>query len=51
MLRHLGFLFDPEKDHYKPKKTASAFNNNYIQIKININHYELENMLILSDHI
>ena len=25
------FLFDPEKDHYKPIKSVSAFNNNYIQ--------------------
>ena len=24
---------DPEKDHYKPVKTVSAFNNNYIQYK------------------
>ena len=22
---------DPQKDHYEPKKTLSAFNNNYIQ--------------------
>ena len=27
----MDFIFDPEKDHYEPKKTASAFNNNYIQ--------------------
>ena len=31
ILRDLGFIFDPERDYYKPKKTASAFNNNYIQ--------------------
>ena len=31
ILRDLDFSFDPEKDHYKPKKTISAFNNNYIQ--------------------
>ena len=24
-------MLDPEKDHYKPVKTVSAFNNNYIQ--------------------
>ena len=30
ILRDLRFLFDTEKDHYEPKKTASAFNNNYI---------------------
>ena len=24
-------MFDTEKDHYEPKKIASAFNNNYIQ--------------------
>ena len=24
-------MSDPEKDHYKPVKTASAFNNDYIQ--------------------
>ena len=24
-------MLDPEKDHYEPKKTVSAFNNNYIQ--------------------
>ena len=27
----MRFLLDPEKDHYKPGKTVSAFNNNYIQ--------------------
>ena len=31
ILRHLDFIFDPEKDHYELKKTVSAFNNNYIQ--------------------
>ena len=31
ILGDLRFLFDPEKDHYKPIKTANAFNNNYIQ--------------------
>ena len=29
-LRDLRFLSDPEKDHYKPVKTVSAFNNSYI---------------------
>ena len=24
-------MFDLEKDHYEPRKTESAFNNNYIQ--------------------
>ena len=23
-------LYEPEEDHYKPIKTANAFNNNYI---------------------
>ena len=27
----MDFTFDPEKDHYEPKKTVDAFNNNYIQ--------------------
>ena len=27
----MDFTFCPEKDHYEPKKTVSAFNNNYIQ--------------------
>ena len=27
----MDFTFDPEKDHYEPKITVSAFNNNYIQ--------------------
>ena len=27
----MDFTFDPEKDHYEPKKTVCAFNNNYIQ--------------------
>ena len=27
----MDFIFDPEKDHYEPRKTFSAFNNNYIQ--------------------
>ena len=31
IFRDLRFLFDPEKDLYEPKKTASAFNNNYVQ--------------------
>ena len=31
VLRDLGFLFNPEKDHYEPKKTVSTFNNNYIE--------------------
>ena len=30
-LRDLDFIFNPEKDHYEPKKTASTFNNNYIK--------------------
>ena len=30
ILRDLDFTFDPEKDHYEPKKTVRAFNNNYI---------------------
>ena len=33
IFRDLRFLLDPEKDHYKPVKTVSAFNNNYIQYK------------------
>ena len=31
ILRDLGFIFDPEKDHNEPKNTVSAFNDNYIQ--------------------
>ena len=27
----MDFTFYPEKDHYEPKKTVSAFNNKYIQ--------------------
>ena len=30
-LRNLKLLSGSEKDHYKPVRTASAFNNNYIQ--------------------
>ena len=30
ILRDLDFIFDPEKDHYEPKKTVSTFNNKYI---------------------
>ena len=29
----MRFLFDPEKDRYKPVKTANAFNKSYIQYK------------------
>ena len=29
--RDLKFLLDSEKDLYKPIRTASVFNNNYIQ--------------------
>ena len=31
ILRGLGFLLDPRKDHYEPKKAVSTSNNNYIQ--------------------
>ena len=31
ILRDLDFTLDPEKDYYEPRKTASAFNNKYIQ--------------------
>ena len=31
VFKDLRFLLDPEKGHYKPIKTVSAFNNNYIQ--------------------
>ena len=31
ILRDLDFTFDPENDHYEPKKSVSVFNNNYIQ--------------------
>ena len=31
IFRDLRFLLDPQKDHYKPVKTVSAFSNNYIQ--------------------
>ena len=31
IFRDLNFLLEPEKDHYKPKKTASAFKNSYIK--------------------
>ena len=31
MLKDLDFIFDPEKDHYEPKKTVNVFNDNYIQ--------------------
>ena len=31
IFENIRFFFDPKKDHYEPKKTASAFNNNYIQ--------------------
>ena len=30
ILRDLDFTLDAERYHYKPKKTVSAFNNNYI---------------------
>ena len=28
MLRNLDFTFDPEKDHYEPRKTVNVSNNN-----------------------
>ena len=31
ILRDVRFLLDQENDHYEPKETVSAFNNNYIQ--------------------
>ena len=33
ILRDLRFLLDLEKDHYEPKKTVTAFNNDYIQFE------------------
>ena len=30
ILRDFDFIFDPEKHHYEPKKTAGAYNNSYI---------------------
>ena len=54
IFRDLRFLFDPEKDHHKPVKTVSAFNNNYIQYKaleIKTKIYQSKNILILSGHI
>ena len=30
-LRDLRFLLIPKKDHYKPIKAVSAFNNDYVQ--------------------
>ena len=33
ILRDLEFIFDPEKDHYEPKKIVSDFNNNFIQFE------------------
>ena len=31
ILRDLDLIFDPGKDHYEPKKTVNAINNNYVQ--------------------
>ena len=31
ILRNLTFLFDPEKDHYEPQNTVSAFYDDYIK--------------------
>ena len=31
IFKDIRFLFDPEIDHYEPKKRASTFNNNYVQ--------------------
>ena len=50
-------MLDPEKDHYEPKKTVSAFNNNYIQCEsmgdkdknISIKEYIVVIRLYLSD--
>ena len=55
ILRDLDFIFDPKKDHYEPKKTVSAFNNNYIQYE-SVGDFvtkicQLRNILMLSDHI
>ena len=33
-------MFDTGKDHYEPKKIASAFNNNYIQYEIMGDRYK-----------
>ena len=33
ILRDLGFLLDPEKNHYQPKKTVSLSIREYIDIR------------------
>ena len=54
ILRDLDFTFDPEKDHYEPKKLLvlsiiTIFNMKVLEIKTKI--YQSKNILILSDHI
>ena len=53
ILRDLDFTFDPEKDHYEPKKTVSAFNNNYTQYDRigDKDNLSIKWLFILSDHI
>ena len=47
-------LLELDEDYYKPIKTKSAFNSNYIEYEskgVKDKNYRLKNILILSDHI
>ena len=55
-IRDVKNLFDQSNDkgYYKPIKTKSAFNSNYIEYESNgdkVKIYQLKNVLIWSDHI
>ena len=49
ILRDLDFTFDPEKDHYEPKKLfllLIIIIINMKELEIQISHYRLKNILI-----
>ena len=49
ILRDLDFTFDPEKDHYEPKKLLLLLIIiiiNMKELEIQISHYRLKNILI-----
>ena len=53
IVRGIRNLFEHEKDYYKPQTVANFWSNNYMNMSvtvIEIKYYQLENILIKSDH-
>ena len=53
IVRGIRNLFEHEKDYYKLQTVANFWSNNYMNMSvtvIEIKYYQLENILIKSDH-